>query len=1091
MFLHHSVAKKRAIALGIVLTIFFFGKICYDIRVDYQMAISTAEQHAKGLASALNEHALRTFSDTEGTIDSMSRSITSVFATGLPSEEVLQHVFIEQKRPGSVLATQFVANPQGFLQGISSQYPVRPVPVADREYFQHHLASSDPGLFISKPFRDRLNNDWLITATKRLSNPNGTLRMIVGVSIKTHYFSSFYSTLALGPNDRILLIRRDGTILSLEPFSEKTLQANFVNTQLFKLELKRAPESGTYQVDKTPLDGTSRIISYRSSEAYPVIAIISLNRAEQLRQWRARAIKEVAGAGLFAVLVAALAFLIRSQLASLKQANAHLSRNQHELKEAKRRSQEIVNSIDGIVWEVDLTHFGFSFVSERSEAITGFPNDDWLSDPHFWSDRIDPGDSSWADWLQPGGSGVPGNASFEYRFRKKDGSSIWIRDIVTVVTEGGEPTRLRGVMLDISQAKLAEAALLEYQKAVECSGDMVTVVDRDYRYLVANRACLDALQKERSQLIGRPLAEVLGNERFSELKPYLDACFEGRPVSFRLQVPSAEGESRESSISLSPVEDSGVVTRVACVARDTTESRRAEQAQAMAEEALRLSEQRFRELLENIQLASMILDTEGKVTFCNDFLLQLTDWSREEVMGADWCDTFLPLQGREQMREFFAQGLTRGEIPAHYENPIVTKNGDFRTISWDNTVLHHSDGSLAGIASIGMDLTQHRALEEQLRQSQKMEATGLLAGGIAHDFNNILTVIIGYCSIMQMRMEQEDVNRASVDQVLAAAERAAGLTRSLLAFSRKQVMNPHQVDLNAIVRHVEHFLRRVIGEDITLSAELQGEELYVLVDSSQIEQIMMNLATNARDAMPNGGTLSITTQAVELDPVMAGSGCCTPGRYALLTVSDNGTGMDEETRAKIFEPFFTTKEVGKGTGLGLAMAYGTVMQHSGQITVESEPGQGTTFKVYLPLVAYQAPAPRQEASPFVLHTGHELILVAEDEPAVRELVEGILVKFGYRVLLACDGEDAVAKFSLHQDEIDLVLLDMIMPKLSGKAAYDEISRLKPGVRAIFTSGYTADVISSKGELDPGMELVMKPVHPLLLLRKVREKLDRG
>jgi PAS domain S-box-containing protein len=593
---------------------------------------------------------------------------------------------------------------------------------------------------------------------------------------------------------------------------------------------------------------------------------------------------------------------------------------------------------------------------------------------------------------------------------------------------------------------------------------------------------------ERQQLIGRSLVEILGKDRLSRLKPYLDACLEGHPVSFRLQAPSPTGELRELSVTYSPVEDCGVVTRVACVARDTTESRRSEQAQAAAEEALRLSEQRFRELLENIHLASVILDTEGKITFCNDFLLQLTGWSREEAMGADWCDLSLPLEGRERMRAIFADGLARGEIPAHHENQIVTRDGDYRTVSWDNTVLHHSDGALAGIASIGMDLTQHRALEEQLRQSQKMEATGLLAGGIAHDFNNILTVIIGYCSVMQMRMEQQDANRASVDQVLAAAERAAGLTSSLLAFSRKQVMNPSQVDLNAIVRHVEHFLRRVIGEDITLSSELHQEELYVLVDSSQIEQIMMNLATNARDAMPNGGTLSISTQVVEMDPALAGNSC-PPGRYALLTVSDNGSGMDEATKTKIFEPFFTTKEVGKGTGLGLAMAYGTVMQHSGWISVDSEPGQGTTFKVYLPLVTYQTPVPRPEASPFVLHTGHELILVAEDEPAVRELVEGILIKFGYRVLLASDGEDAVAKFSAHRDEIDLVLLDLIMPKLSGKAAYDQISRLRPGVRAIFTSGYTADVISSKGDLGPGMELIRKPVHPLLLLRKVREKLD--
>ena len=840
MLQHNSVAKKRAVMLGVTVTAFFFGMICYDIHDDRKLAVSTAEQHAQGLASALNEHALRTFNGSEGAIDSIIRNIAAASSTGLPDEKRLQQVFSGYQRPGSVLASLFVANPGGGLHAISTEYPIRAVNISDREYFRHHLNSRDESLFISRPFRNRLDGSWLVTATKRLSNPDGTLRMIVGVSIKTRYFSNFYSTLNLGRNDRILLLRRDGAILSIEPFSEKILQDDFSAAKLFRRSMG-FPEAGTFQLENSPLDGTDRIISYRSSPAYPVVAVISLDKKEQLARWRERAIKEVSGAGLLVILVASLALLIRSQWASLKQANLRLS-----------------------------------------------------------------------------------------------------------------------------------------------------------------------------------------------------------------------GQQRE---------------------------------QAVAEQKLLLSEQRFRELLENIQLVSIIIDMEGRVTFCNDFLLELTGWSRDDATGADWFDLFLPLQGREQLRALFEEGIRRGEFPAHYENPIVTRDGEYRTISWDNTVLHHTDGSLAGIASIGMDMTRHRALEEQLRQSQKMEATGLLAGGIAHDFNNILTVIIGYCSVMQMRMDQEDLNRGSVDQVLAAAERAAGLTKSLLAFSRKQVINPHQVDLNAIVRHVEHFLRRVIGEDITLQSDLCGEELYVLADSSQIEQIMMNLATNARDAMPDGGVLSISTGVNNLEPAMAGLGCCGPGRYALLTVSDNGTGMDEATKSKIFEPFFTTKEVGKGTGLGLAMAYGTVIQHNGQITVESEPGKGTSFKVYLPLIAYQEPAPRQEVSPFEPHAGHELILIAEDEPAVRELVEGILVRFGYRVLLACDGEDAVAKFALHQEEIELVLLDMIMPKLSGKAAFDEISKLKPGIRAIFTSGYTADVIS-KGELGLEMELVMKPVHPLVLLRKVRELLDR-
>jgi PAS domain S-box-containing protein len=969
MFQQRSVGTKRAFILGIAVTAFFFGKMYYDIHADRELALRTAEQQARGLAGALNEHALRTFNDAEGTIDSVIRGIEAVSEKELPSEQTLQRIFASHQRAGSVLATLFVANPDGFLRGISTEFPVRPVRVTDREYFQHHRNARDGALFISKPFRNRLDNAWIITVSKRVANVDGTMRMIVGVALHTSYFSNFYSTLEMDRSDRILLIRRDGAILSLEPFSEQMLLQNLAARERGP-EVNNFPGSGTYQAT-SPVDGTQRIRSYRSSPTYPVVAVVSLDKAVHLRQWRARTVRELAGAGMLLALVATLAFLIRRQLQSLTQVNQRLSSNQHELREAKRRSQEIVNSIDGIVWEVDLASFCFTFVSRRSEAITGLPCTRWLGDPLFWSSRVHPDDASWADWFTPEASDFPADATFEYRFRKDDGSYLWLRDIVTVVSKAGQPISLRGVMLDISQAKQAE------------------------------------------------------------------------------------------------------------------------QAQRDAEEALRLSEQRFRGMLENIHLLSMILNTDGKVTFCNDFLLQLTGWKRHEVLGADWFAMFLPLREAARVRAVFEEGIARAEIPAHFENPIVTKEGEYRFITWDNTVLHNPDGTLAGIASIGMDMTQHRALEEQLRQSQKMEATGLLAGGIAHDFNNILTVIIGYCSVMQMRMPQEDPNRASVDQVLAAAERAAGLTRSLLAFSRKQVMNPHQADLNAIVRHVEHFLCRVIGEDISLRTELYDEELYVQVDSGQIEQIMMNLATNARDAMPGGGVLSVSTQVVDTIPVLStGSGVGAAGRYALLTVSDTGTGMDEATMAKIFEPFFTTKEVGKGTGLGLAMAYGTVMQHNGQIAVESEPGKGTSFKVYLPLVAYQEPEPKQESSPFELHSGNELILVAEDEPAVRDLVEGILLRFGYRVLLACDGEDAVAKFEQHRDEISLVLLDMIMPKMSGKAAYDQIISLKPGTKAIFTSGYTADVIRSKGELGPDMELIMKPAHPLLLLRKVRELLDR-
>jgi len=842
MFQDRSVARKTAIILCIVLAAVFFGKLFLDIYTDRARVIGNAEQRAMGLASALNEHALRTFNGAEATIDTMIRDIDALSASGVPKEGKLKQLLAANRAPGSVLSTLFIASPAGKLHAISTEYPVRSITVSDREYFRHHLTSSDGNLFISRPFRNRLDNDWLITATKRLSNPDGSLRMIVGVSIRTKYFSSFYSTLQLGHQDRILLVRQDGTILSLQPFSDQTLQANLSASRLFLRELRTAPESGTFQEASAPLDGTKRIVSYRCSATYPVIAIISLDQKNELRQWRARAIKELAGAGLLLALVTLLSCLIWRQVTHLKSVNQRLLAQQSELTEAKRRSLE--------------------------------------------------------------------------------------------------------------------------------------------------------------------------------------------------------------------------------------------------------SEQRFRQLLENIQLVSVILDRDGTILFCNDYLLQLSGWSREEALGTNWFEMFLPADNGPQVRAMFEQGVARADIPAHHENPIVTRDGELRSISWDNTVLHDPDGSVAAIASIGTDMTQHRALEEQLRQSQKMEATGLLAGGIAHDFNNILTVIIGYCSVMQMHMAPDDSNSACVNHVLAAAERAAGLTRSLLAFSRKQVMNPRQVDLNAIVRHVEHFLCRVIGEDISLNAHLHHHPLNVLADSGQIEQILMNLATNARDAMPDGGSLTVSTEMVELDPGQVGFSWCTRGCYALLTFSDNGTGMDDRTRTKIFEPFFTTKEVGKGTGLGLAMAYGIVMQHNGQILVESEPDTGTTFKIYLPMMSCQIPEAKPDVSRFEAASGNELILVAEDEPAVREMVQGILAEFGYRVLLARDGAEAVEQFRARQEEVDLVLLDLIMPKLSGKAAYDDILRMKPGIKVIFTSGYTADVIRSKGELRPGTELVMKPVHPMVLLKKVRELLDR-
>jgi PAS domain S-box-containing protein len=389
-----------------------------------------------------------------------------------------------------------------------------------------------------------------------------------------------------------------------------------------------------------------------------------------------------------------------------------------------------------------------------------------------------------------------------------------------------------------------------------------------------------------------------------------------------------------------------------------------------------------------------------------------------------------------------------------------------------------------------VDITDKVKLEEQLRQSQKLEAIGTLAGGVAHDFNNILMTIIGYGSLAKQRMSPEDPKQVLIDHILSSADRVAHLTKGLLAFSRKQLLDTKPVEINEIVNSLAKLLIRLIGEDIELTTRLAKGDLIVMADSSQIEQILMNLAANARDAMPDGGYLFITTEETfPEEDFIKSQGLPFSGKFALISVSDTGHGMDEETREKIFEPFFTTKEVGKGTGLGLAIAYGIVKQHNGAITAYSEKGKGTTFRIYLPLISAMVaesgtgtdPAPRG---------GGETILLVEDDPIVRTLIRSVLTDSGYHVLEAVDGKEAIEKFSRHAKEIDLLLLDVIMPKKSGMEVYNAAKAAHPEIKALFISGYTADILERKGIFEENLQFVAKPLTPQDLLGKIRGIFDK-
>ena len=493
-------------------------------------------------------------------------------------------------------------------------------------------------------------------------------------------------------------------------------------------------------------------------------------------------------------------------------------------------------------------------------------------------------------------------------------------------------------------------------------------------------------------------------------------------------------------------------------------------------------------ITENSADAIVTADEEGRVTYFSPGAEEIFGYTSERVKGrpvADFYDGGLG-QAQDVMSRLRRDGRIRNQ-------ELVFHRSDGRSVAVSSSLslLRDSAGAIIGTVGILKDVSERRELEEQLRQSQKMDAVGRLAGGIAHDFNNLLTVITGRAQIMLARLRPDEPMHREVKLVRTTAERAAALTKQLLAFSRKQVLKPQVLDLNTIVENMEPMLRRLIGEDIDLAAVPDPALGRTKADPGQIEQVIVNLAVNARDAMPGGGKLTIETANVELDEAYSTRHIhVRPGRYVMLAVSDTGIGMDEATRSRVFEPFFTTKEPGKGTGLGLATVYGIIQQSAGIVHLYSEPGHGTTFKIYLPRVDEELGVPEAPGEAKIAG-GDETILLVEDEPEVRALSRDILNALGYRVLEAPSAEEAMLIAEHHQGPIALLLTDVIMPRLSGRALVERLCPARPELRALYMSGYTDDAIVHHGILDSGTPFIEKPFTPDGLARKVREVLDRG
>jgi PAS domain S-box-containing protein len=645
---------------------------------------------------------------------------------------------------------------------------------------------------------------------------------------------------------------------------------------------------------------------------------------------------------------------------------------------------------------------------------------------------------------------------------------------------------------DVLERRVAERTEeLSHEKAMaqrylEVAGVIFVVIGADRRVRLINRKGCEVLGYGEEEVVGENWFEKFLPERIrDDVGQVFDMIMAGDvdPVHyFENPVLTKSGEERVIAwLNALIYDEEGKLEAALSSGEDITRRRE-------AEEMLAYSESYLRSVIEAEPECVKLVAPDGTLVRINPAGVAMVEAREEsELLGASVFQMLAP-EHRESFASFL-QSVCAGN-PGTLAFDIIGLKGARRSLESHAVPFRDDRRGQTLMLAVTRDVTERRRLEESLHQARKMEALGTLTGGIAHDFNNILSAIIGFGETLEMDLAPGDPKRPYLQQMLAAAEKGANLTHSLMAFGRKLVIKPMPVKLNSLVEGVKDIVANLVGDGVGLDVTLAEPSLTVMADASHIEQAIINLATNARDAMPYGGTLSISASEAVIDADFIRSrGFGKPGRYGLLSVSDTGIGMDESTRRRIFEPFFTTKGQGMGTGLGLSMVYGIVKQHGGYIDVRSELGKGSTFDIYLPLVKIGERKAETGVGEARLEGGSETVLVAEDDAAVRSIMRDVLERFGYKVYEAADGAQAVRAFERHKDEIELLVLDVVMPGLGGKEAYDRIREMRPDVKALFTSGQVSEMIN-RDVVGRGLEFLPKPASPRQLIRKVREVLDR-
>ena len=785
--------------------------------------------------------------------------------------------------------------------------------------------------------------------------------------------------------------------------------------------------------------------------------------------------------------------ILRRKFLPLQHAAAGRRQAEEERHRAEQQKSSLVDNIDGIVWEAEAETFHFTFVSRPAERLLGYPLRQWLEQKTFWEDHLHPEDREpTVKYCQEQmRRGAPHEC--EYRMIAADGRVVWLRDRVTVEMAQGRPVVLRGLMVDTTRQKKLEAEVFQREHQLNAfftsAPAGLVLLDTQLRFIKINETVAqingvsipDHLGKTIREVLPKlaPAAEPLLHQVLATGKPLLNVKLSG-------ETPDQPGVVRHWMESLFPmIGRDGQPDGVGVILVEITDH-----VQTVAELRRKTA---FLEAKVDASLDGiLVVDSQGQKVLQNQRFVDL--WKIPPEIARDQHDS-------RQLK--FVRSMTRNpeqfaaKVAHLYAHPDEVSQDEIELL--DGTVLERYSspvrdpaGNYFGRIWTFRDLTERRLLEAQLRQAQKMDAIGQLAGGVAHDFNNILALILLQAGQLRLDTCLTPEQVEAIRDIETAAQRAASLTRQLLLFSRKQTLQPLDQDLNETVAHLARMLERVLGEHIQMQCQFAPQPLPVNADPGMLDQILMNLTVNARDAMPAGGRLVVKTFAAHLDEVQAAQiPRGRPGSFVGLSVSDNGSGIPPENLPRIFEPFFTTKPVGQGTGLGLATVFGIVQQHQGWINVYSESGQGTTFEIYFPRQPGAAARPAEQALPDPLQHGHETLLLVEDEPSLRALVRTVLSRLGYHVLTAASGVEAREVWNRHRGQIHLLITDMVMPEgVSGPDLARTLRQKYPGLKVIFTSGYSVDLTREELQLEEGVNFLGKPFKPGHLAQTIRKCLDQ-